>query len=97
MMFDSISEIVCFNAKYLMQKKGLLVGDVEKQIGKAVGYFSRNRISNSEMTIDTVYRLAKILDVSVDDLCSDIKLKDIKEYLSELGYKVVRECQEKKQ
>ena len=55
------------NFDYLIKTKGLKRGDVERSIGVCAGYFSR---SKHGVNLSIAYKLAKLLEVSLDDLCS---------------------------
>lgn len=85
----SVTEVVCFNVKYLAKKKGIKIGDIESKLGKPIGYLARKVINKTQLTIDIVDEMAKMLGVSINDLCSDIKLKDIEEYVESCGYRLV--------
>ena len=52
--------------------------DIEKAAGLAIGYFARCNQCQNSTCIDTVYALAKLFDVSIDDLISDTHEKRMK-------------------
>ena len=80
--FDS--NILFENIDYLIKKLDKKIGDVEKEAGVSVGYIARmNKVGGSRPGIDFIINIAKILNVSVDTLCTiEIsKLTQTEEYL----------------
>ena len=53
------------------------------------GLFSRKNKDDSSMPIDKIYLIAQIFNVSMDDMCSNIALKELEENAKEFGYKLV--------
>lgn len=85
----TVNEIVAYNVKYLADKNKKKIGDVERQAGVCAGYFSRIRANNSDISLKVALKTAEVLNVSIDELCSDIKLKDLQKMASECGYKLI--------
>ena len=57
------------NIQALIEIRGIQVGKLEKQLGVSAGYFSRVRRGMS-ISSEVLYNLSKVMDVSMDDLCS---------------------------
>ncbi|MCD8398121.1 MAG: hypothetical protein LUD12_13240 [Lachnospiraceae bacterium] len=80
-----VSQNIAINAAYLCKTKQLYIGDVEHKVGYTRGYLSRIASSESmKMTVEKALDLAKILNMSVEelskgDLEKEIQLKAIKE------------------
>ena len=68
---SGISQRLYLNVKRLAKAKGLKMQDVEKAARLAIGYFARCNQNQNSTSIDTVYTLAKLFNVSIDDLISD--------------------------
>lgn len=67
-MFDR--KLTIANIKYLAKKQGITLRELQKAVGVAEGYFSRNATPNLEI----VMRTADVLGVSMDELLySDIR------------------------
>ena len=75
---SKISRQLYYNVKLLAKAKGLKMMEVEKAAGLAIGYFSRCNQCRNSTSIDTVYALAKLFNVSIDDLISDTFEKRMK-------------------
>ena len=75
---SKISRQLYYNVKLLAKAKGLKMMEVEKAAGLAIGYFSRCNQCRNSTSIDTVYALAKLFNVSIDDLISDTYEKRMK-------------------
>ena len=88
---NNVNELVCLNIRYLARKKGLKIGQLESMLNVRVGYFSRKVRSDSSVNFETVYKAAQILDVSIDELCSNRFIDEISDLVSEFGYKLVKE------
>lgn len=85
----TVNELVAFNIKYLASQKGLKLGDIERSVGVNVGYFSRKLRTDTAIPLDIVYNCSQILDVTIDELCGDIRLKELQECAKSCGYKLV--------
>ena len=85
-----LNQIIAFNVKYLAKSRNMKIGDIEKQCGVRTGYFSIHAAGHIEsMPVQIVRKLAQIFDVSMDELCDNIRLKEMIEYLDECGYDVI--------
>lgn len=85
----TLNELVAFNVRYLAKQKHLKLGEIEKQVGVRIGYFSRKEKTDTSTSLEVIYNTAKILGVTIDELCTDIRLKDLEETARECGYKLV--------
>ena len=68
---SGISQQLYLNVKRLAKEKGLIMMDIEKAAGLAIGYFARCNQNQNSTSIDTVYTLAKLFNVSIDNLIAD--------------------------
>lgn len=75
--FDN--SILVANIDFLCRKYGIRVGELERYAGISAGYISRTAKENSQkrMSIDIVWKLAKLFDLSVQDLIGS-RMEDIK-------------------
>lgn len=79
------------NVKYLAKDSGIRFGDIEKSIGKTIGYLSRN----PSITLNDAYAISKILNVDLDTLINmnteilerEMELEKIDEQLKEIVLK----------
>ena len=62
-----IEVLVRKNFECLIKLSGLKKGDVEKKIGVCPGYFSRTKHC---MNLNVAFKLAQVMNVSLDDMCS---------------------------
>lgn len=86
----TITELVASNVRYLAKKKGIKIGEIERQCGVALGYFSRkDRLGDTSIPINTVMIAANILDISLDELCSNFRLANLIQEAEELGFRLV--------
>lgn len=93
----NLDSIVVSNIKYFLQQRGLQIGDFEKKLGLCVGYFSRhnkniskqNKNRESSISLSLAVQIAQEFGITVDDLCSDIRLKDLQKTAEEYGLKLV--------
>lgn len=69
-MNDFNKSLLINNINFLMKRKGLKIGDVEKQLGVSAGYFSRIcKEGNTTLPgIDFLYKLGNIIDAPLDAL-----------------------------
>ncbi len=67
------------NINYLCRKYGVRIGELESYIGISAGYISRTTGKNSpkKISIDVVWKLARLFNVTVQDLIGS-RLEDIK-------------------
>jgi len=63
----TISERIAANARWLCQRQGKNIGDMEAAVGVSTGYLSRVK-GSVMLRIDVGYELANYLGVSMDDL-----------------------------
>lgn len=87
----TISERIAANARWLCQRQGKNIGDMEAAVGVSTGYLSRvKRAKGSVMLrIDVCYALAEYLSVSMDDLVNpklarQERIAELKAELAEL-------------
>lgn len=75
--FDN--SILVANIDYLCRKYGIRVGELERYAGISAGYISRTAKENSlkKMSIDVVWKIAKLFNVSVQDLIGN-RLEEVK-------------------
>ena len=85
----TFNESICANVRYLAKKNNMKIGDVEESVNLCRGYFSRKDKDDSSMQIDKIYLVAQIFQVSMDDMCSNIPLKELEENAKEFGYRLV--------
>jgi len=59
------------NLYYILDKKGLFIGRMEKEIGVSAGYFSRLKKDNNSFSpsMDVLMKVSNYLNVSMDLLC----------------------------
>ena len=71
--FDN--SILVANIDYLCRRYDIRVGELERYAGISAGYISRTAKENSlkKMSIDVVWKIAKLFNVSVQDLIGDRK------------------------
>lgn len=71
------------NMAFLLKKYNLKMGDLEKVLGISTGYISRTAKENStkKLSIDVVWKMAELFEVSIDKLISD----DISELNGNVG------------
>ncbi len=63
------------NVFVLCQVKGIKTSEIEKSVGLSKGYLSRMKKQAKAMSFDTMVKIAKYLDVSLDSLLEDDFLK----------------------
>ena len=70
---DFNNGILVKNLAFLLKKYDLKVGDLEKVLGISPGYISRTAKENSakKLSIDVVWKIAQLFEISVDKLISD--------------------------
>lgn len=75
--------ILMRNLAFLLKKYNLKMGDLEKILGISAGYISRTAKENSakKLSIDVVWKIAELFEISVDKLISD----DISELSGNIG------------
>lgn len=75
--------ILIKNLTFLLKKYNLRMGDLEKILGISAGYISRTAKENStkKLSIDVVWKIAELFEVSVDKLIND----DISELTGNIG------------
>lgn len=86
----NINQLAASNIKWLAKKQGKKLGDIEAAIGVTPGYFSRKISGNTiSIPLELAYKASKILSVSMDEICTDLRLKELEEYATACGYKLV--------
>ena len=85
-----INKLFSFNVRYLAQKKDLKIGDIEHAMGVSTGYISRLSYGTGNVSLENAYTVSRILNVSLDDLCTDIRFKELEKTAGELGYRLVK-------
>ena len=63
------AEFIATNIVLMAKVKGIKIRELEQASGVSVGYFSRVKRGHKGMSIETVYRAAKKLECSMDDIC----------------------------
>ncbi len=59
------------NAFILCKIKGIKIGEMEKSVGISQGYLSRLKNRTKAISFDTMVKISKHLDVSLDSLLED--------------------------
>lgn len=77
------------NVLYYAELKGLKIGEIERSIGRRAGYIARWPRTQT-ISLEDVYKIANILDVTIDtlineDIDSKIKLQEIAELKEKIG------------
>ena len=90
-----INQIVSDNIRFLAQRKNYGIGNLERELGLRIGYFSRKVSDDSCLDFKFVYQATQILDVSFNDLCDEnlqeqFQLKDFRKIARKYGYDLVR-------
>lgn len=80
-----LNKNIYFNVKQFAKRKGINMGLIENKIGVSVGYFSRVLKYNSKMSFLKVYKIAKVLDIPIDELIEDNRIKLIDEEIERLN------------
>ena len=66
------------NIAFIAKMKGIRMNALERDVGVSQGYFSRVRRSGMGMSVETVYRAAKRLGCSMDDVCDPDLVKRVR-------------------
>ena len=85
----TITELIASNVRYLAREKGIKLGIVEKQCGVSIGYFSRKALNDASIPIHVVKQAAEVLDISLDELCSNFRFERLKREAEDLGYMLI--------
>ena len=72
-----LTEKVVQNIRALLAVKNIPIGEFERKIGSATGYFARIKTGNTTITLGKTYRAANELGVTVDELISGDFAKEI--------------------
>lgn len=76
------------NVLYYAELRGLKIGEIERSIGRRAGYIARWPRTES-ISIEDVYEIANILDVTIDTLINeDVDLKVKLEEIAKLKEKI---------
>jgi transcriptional regulator with XRE-family HTH domain len=76
------------NVLYYAELRGLKIGEIERSIGRRAGYIARWPRTES-ISIEDVYEIANILDVTIDTLINeDVELKVKLEEIAKLKEKI---------
>lgn len=78
------------NIRCIAKYKKIKLQDMEKAIGVSAGYFSRK--TNRSMSAEKLYKVSKVLNVSMEDLIEDKcrkqiieeKIKELQEELADI-------------
>ena len=79
-----LNENIYLNIKEFAKRKGMNMGLIENMIGVSAGYFSRTFKYNSEMSFIKVYKIAKLLDIPINELIENNRIKFIDEEIERL-------------
>jgi transcriptional regulator with XRE-family HTH domain len=86
----TMAELVVSNIRYLAKANKIKLGEIEKQCGVSVGYFSRKvSMDGASIPIHVAKQAAEILDVSLDELCTNFRYDRLKQEAEELGFRLV--------
>lgn len=66
-----LTQIILNNIDSLIEEKNFKIGSFEKRIGVTSGYISRIRNGKYGFTLDLLYKIANVLNVSIDYLSTD--------------------------
>lgn len=82
------TEIAMENIRYLTTKNKMTVSELQKKIGVSNSFFSQKR--KNGMSLDTAFKAARALKVTVDDLCSrkDFCIVELAELAAKYGYEL---------
>ena len=64
---ENYTEIAIKNISIILAIRNINVGDMEKYMGVSQGYFSRMK-KNRNTNFDNIVKMAKFIDVSLDEL-----------------------------
>ena len=83
------------NVKWLARLHDMKMYEVEQQVGVSQGFFSRCKGLNNSMSVDVVWKIAKLFGVSLDDLLTeDLFMNHIRDSMIRadfhLAYRVAR-------
>lgn len=67
-MSEISNSMILNNIKWLAKSKGILIGNLEKEVGVSKGYFSRLEKSIREMSLGTAAKVADVLGCTLDEL-----------------------------
>ena len=71
MTSKELLRIFSLNVRYLCKQKGIRIGDLESRIGVSKGYISRLVSSEKAMSLANLWKIAQILETSIDDLLNE--------------------------
>ena len=66
------------NIRYLCKVNSIQISCVEKQIGVSAGYFSRLSKSIANMSVEKLYKVSKIFNISMNDIIEKSLYKEDK-------------------
>lgn len=66
---NEISLIIYQNVKRLAKEKDIRIGELENKIQVSLGYLSRVQKNNYEISVEKVFQIAEIFEISLDELC----------------------------
>lgn len=73
------------NIYFLIKHRGVSIGKLERSIGVSLGYLSRSKKVNADISAETLYRISKFFDVTMDELYTgSFRADAIKEELERL-------------
>ena len=85
----NLDAVVVSNIKYFLQQRGMKMGEFERLLHLGVGYFSRH-VNNKDGSISLVLaqRIANEFGITIDELCSDIRFKELERTAAEYGFRL---------
>ena len=85
------SKIIAGNIRWLCKKNERKLGDFEESIGVSRGYFSRivKEDSTASVSVDALIKTAKEFNISLDELCTDLRFEELKSQVADYGYALV--------
>ena len=79
------------NIYFLIKEKDLKIGEVESNSGISTGYLSRLKDSNTNINIESLYKIANYLNVTIDSLvnCDYSELSSTEKYMLNFLNKII--------
>lgn len=77
------------NARYICKNKGISIGELEEKVGVSKGYLSRLESSKKAMSLANLWKIAQILETSIDNLLNEnmmikYRIQELEEELKSL-------------
>lgn len=92
-MNETYTEIAIKNINMYLSLKGITISKMEREVGVSRGYFSRLKCVKQGLSFETIVKMAKFLNVSLDSLIEDNSLYEESEILKYDIEKLERLCQ----